>query len=71
MERLGGAVTPPERREMLQYITEQWGKQVELREIGDHLLELILEGQVVARFSQTGVKVENILKEIQSGKYQN
>lgn len=41
------------------------------RENGDHILELLKDGQVIAKFSQTGVQIENILKEIQAGKYQN
>jgi hypothetical protein len=53
-------------------ITEVWrGQGYELREDGDHVLELRKDGQVLARFSQTGVEVENILREVQAGKYQN
>ena len=37
----------------------------------DHTLMLRKDGQVIARFSATGVKVDNILKEIQIGKYRN
>lgn len=37
----------------------------------DHILELRKEGKVLARFSQTGVEVTNILKEVQAGKYSN
>jgi len=35
-----------------------------LRENDDHILELVHKGKVIARFSQTGVEVDNILKEI-------
>lgn len=31
----------------------------------DHILELRYQGKVIARFSQTGVEVDNILNEIQ------
>ena len=46
-----------------QYITEEWRVQgLSLHEEGDHILELRHQGQVLARFSQTGTTVENILK---------
>ena len=55
---------------MPDYITERWKAQgVVLKEIGDHELELLKDGQVVARFSQTGVRIENLVQEIKSGKY--
>ncbi|MCJ7791217.1 MAG: hypothetical protein MUP49_02205 [Dehalococcoidia bacterium] len=41
------------------------------REDGDHVLELLKDGKVIAQFSQSGGTVDNILKEIESGKYQN
>ena len=54
------------------YITEEWKQQgIDIREEGDHILELLKDGKVIARFSQTGVKVENILKEMEAGKYGN
>ena len=37
----------------------------------DHILELVKDGDVVARFSQTGVTIDNILKEVMAGKYRN
>lgn len=53
-------------------ITEEFKAQgVELREPDDHILELRKDGHLIARFSQSGVKVENILKEIEAGKYGN
>lgn len=47
------------------YITED-GRLVRLREPDDHVLELEVDGQVIARFSQTGVTIENILKEVET-----
>ena len=45
------------------YITEEWRQQgLRLQEEGDHILELRHQGKVIARFSQTGATVENILK---------
>jgi len=45
------------------YITEEWKQQgIDIREEGDHILELLKDGKVIARFSQTGVTPENILK---------
>jgi len=55
-----------------QYITEQWREQgVEVRHDGNEVLELRKEGKVIARFSQTGVELDNILKEVEVGKYDN
>ena len=55
-----------------QYITEEWRQQgVELREDGDHILELRKDGKVIARFSQSGATIDNILKEVEVGKYDN
>ena len=55
-----------------QYITKEFKMQgVSLREPDDHVLELVKDGQVIARYSQSGVKVDNILKEIEAGKYDN
>jgi hypothetical protein len=46
-----------------QYITDEFRAQgLDLREDGDHILELRKDGKVIARFSQTGVTVENLLK---------
>ena len=54
------------------YITEEWRREdIELREVGDHIVELYKEGNFIARFSQTGVVIDNILKEIEAGKYGN
>lgn len=45
------------------YITEEWKQQgLTLEEPDDHILELRHHGEVIARFSQTGVTTENILK---------
>ena len=55
-----------------QYITKEWRQQgVELREDGDHILELRKDGKVIARFSQSGATIDNILKEVEVGKYDN
>ena len=44
-------------------ITKEFRKQgVSLREPDDHVLEIVKDGQVLARFSQSGATVENILK---------
>ena len=53
-------------------ITKEWKQQgVELREPDDHVVELLKDGKLIARFSQTGVSIENILKEVEAGKYGN
>ena len=55
-------------------IEEFQAQGVELREPNDHnnhILELRKDGHLIARCSQTGVQLENILKEIQAGKYEN
>ena len=52
-------------------IEEFQAQGVELREPDDHILEILQDGQVIVRCSQTGVQLENILKEIQAGKYEN
>ena len=49
--------------DQIRYITTD-GRLVTLSEPDDHILQLEIEGQVIARFSQTGVTIENILKEI-------
>jgi len=36
-----------------------------LNEPDDHILNLLYHGEVVARFSQTGVTLHNILEEVQ------
>ena len=36
-----------------------------LNESDDHILELCYQGNVIARFSQTGAEVDNVLTEIQ------
>lgn len=42
------------------------GRLVTLTEPDDHVLQLEIDGQVIARFSQTGVNIENILKEVKT-----
>ena len=42
------------------------GNLVYLQELDDHTVELLSEGQVIARFTQTGITIENILKEIET-----
>ncbi|MBA7661306.1 hypothetical protein ES703_69321 [subsurface metagenome] len=42
------------------------GRVVTLTEPDDHILQLEVDGQVIARFSQTGVTVESILKEVKT-----
>ena len=55
-----------------EYITPEFRAQgVELREPDDHVVELLKDGKLIARFSQTGVSIENILKEVEAGKYGN
>jgi len=64
----------PERSKVneFKYITEEWEKQgVKVKEEGDHILRLIKDGQTVAVFNQTGVKIDNLLKEVAAGKYGN
>jgi len=54
---------PEEIRNLNNLITKEWREQgIELRENGDHILELLKEDKVIARFAQTGVNVENLLK---------
>jgi len=47
----------------IMFITND-GRVVTLTEPDDHTLQLEVCGQVIARFSQTGVTIENILKEV-------
>ena len=49
---------------LLLYLETPDGRKVHIREIDDHVIELEVEGQVIARFSQTGVTIENILKQV-------
>jgi len=42
-----------------------------VRASDDHILELLKDGEVIARFSQTGVTIDNILKEVEAVKYRN
>ena len=45
------------------YISSEWRQQgLSLKEEDDHILALCQHGEVIARFSQTGVTPENILK---------
>lgn len=39
---------------------------VQLEEPDDHILQLYIEDQLIATFSQTGVTLDNILKEIRA-----
>jgi len=53
-------------------ITKGWREQgLSLRHEGNETLALVKDGQVIARFSQSGVTIENILKEVECGKYGN
>jgi hypothetical protein len=46
-----------------QYITPEFRAQgVSLKEVGDHIVELREGNQVLARFSQTGVTIENLMQ---------
>ena len=55
-----------------QYITEEWEREgLELRHDGNETLTLIKDGQEIAHFSQSGVTIENIVKEVKCGKYDN
>ncbi len=47
------------------YLTND-GRVVRLSEPDDHILQLEIEGQVIARFSQTGFVIENIMKEVKA-----
>ena len=49
----------------INYITED-GRLVRLSEPSDHVLQLEMEGQVIARFTQTGVEIQNIIKEVKA-----
>jgi len=40
---------------------------LELREPDDRVLELVKDGQVLARFSQTGIAITNILDATRAG----
>lgn len=42
------------------------GRRVTLTEPVDNVLELLIEGQVIARFTPGGVNVHNILKEVKT-----
>lgn len=46
-------------------------KKVELKEPNDHTLQLYIGGQLIATFSQTGVTIDNILKEVQDYERRN
>ena len=53
-------------------IERDWGQYgVKLKENDDHILELWQGENPIARFSQVGVDVINVLKEIRAGKYAN
>ncbi len=51
--------------ESVVYRTED-GRKVVLSEPDDHVLQLEIDGQVLATFSQTGVTIDNILKEVKA-----
>jgi len=64
----------PERRTVNKkdYITEEWQRRgLRLEEEGDHIVKLMKGKQTIAMFSQTGVDIENILREVEAGKYDN
>ncbi|MCJ7828315.1 MAG: hypothetical protein MUP81_01055 [Dehalococcoidia bacterium] len=46
-------------------------KGLRVKEDGDHITELWQGNNLLARFPQTGVTIENILKEVEIGKYDN
>jgi len=59
----------PERSKVneFKYIIEEWEKQgIKVKEEGDHILRLIKDGQTIAIFKQTGVKIDNLLKEVET-----
>lgn len=54
------------------YITKEAREQgLSLHEVDDHILELRQYGQVMARFSQTGITIENFLRVIKQAVNQN
>ena len=54
------------------FITKEWEAQgLSVKEDGDHVLELRKDGKVIAKFSHTGTTIDNILKEVEAGKYDN
>ena len=49
------------------FITKAWSEQgISLHEVGDHVLELWYQGQLLARYSQTGATVGNIVRVIKA-----
>ena len=51
---------------MKQVVAPEWAQQgIELKEPDDHILELYKDGILIARFSQTGVTLDAIKKEIE------
>lgn len=46
-------------------IKEARDQGLTLNEPDDHILHLLYHGEVVAKFSQTGIQVQNILNEVQ------
>lgn len=51
--------------DQIRYITED-GRLITLSEPDDHVLQLEIEGQIIARFTQTGVTIDNILKQVKN-----
>ena len=39
---------------------------IKLTEPDDHIVQLEIDGQVIARFRRTGITIQNILKEVES-----
>lgn len=82
-EGRGTVVIPLPRRIMLQdHYTRQTGYEsmlspeatqqgLSMGAPDDHILELLKDGKVIARYSQTGVTIDNILKEVEAGEYRN
>jgi len=57
---------------MTTVIAKEWTQQgIELKELDDHMLQLYIKGQLIATFSQTGVTMDNILKEIRDYERRN
>ena len=57
--------------EDLKAMRESSRLNIYLQENGDHTLDLRQGKHVLARFSQTGVDILNIMREIESGKYRS
>ena len=52
---------------LTKFIRKEWSEQgISLHEVGDHVLELWYQGQLLARYSQTGATVGNIVRVIKA-----